>query len=191
MVFKHIDKSTRITKTGVDLVKELDKSLSEKTTQHFILFFMEGCGPCNATRPEWNKMKNVLSKQFLNRGDIYIGSVDQIFSDDLKYVKSKPSSFPTMRYITNSGDTVENFEDSAIKDKSRTIDCFIDWIKLKTGEDSITKSEPYHNTRGHHKRIRQSGGKTKRRWSLKYKKSINCKRPKGFSQKQHCKYGRK
>ena len=31
------------------------------------------------------------------------------------------------------------------------------------------------------------GGK----WSLKYKRSINCKRPRGFSQKQHCKYGRK
>ena len=30
------------------------------------------------------------------------------------------------------------------------------------------------------------GGK----WSLKYKRSINCKHPKGFSQKQHCKYGR-
>ena len=31
----------------------------------------------------------------------------------------------------------------------------------------------------------------KHRWSMKYKKSINCKRPKGFSQKQYCKYGRK
>lgn len=30
-----------------------------------------------------------------------------------------------------------------------------------------------------------------RKWSKKYKKSINCKKPKGFSQKQHCKYGRK
>jgi hypothetical protein len=30
-----------------------------------------------------------------------------------------------------------------------------------------------------------------RKWSAKYKKSINCKRPKGFSQRQHCKYGRK
>ena len=26
---------------------------------------------------------------------------------------------------------------------------------------------------------------------MKYKKSINCKRPKGFSQKQYCKFGRK
>ncbi len=33
---------------------------------------------------------------------------------------------------------------------------------------------------------RKIGGK----WSLKYKKSINCKQPKGFSQRQHCKYGR-
>jgi hypothetical protein len=33
--------------------------------------------------------------------------------------------------------------------------------------------------------------KKRHKWSLKYKKSINCKRPRGFSQKQHCKYGRK
>jgi hypothetical protein len=33
--------------------------------------------------------------------------------------------------------------------------------------------------------------KAGRKWSMKYKKSINCRRPKGFSQKQHCKYGRK
>ena len=35
--------------------------------------------------------------------------------------------------------------------------------------------------------IKRIGGK----WSLKYKRSINCNHPKGFSQKQHCKYGRK
>ena len=31
----------------------------------------------------------------------------------------------------------------------------------------------------------------KRRWSIKYKQSINCNRPRGFSQRQHCKYGRR
>jgi hypothetical protein len=35
--------------------------------------------------------------------------------------------------------------------------------------------------------MKKVGGK----WSMKYKKSIDCKHPKGFSQKQHCKYGRK
>ena len=32
---------------------------------------------------------------------------------------------------------------------------------------------------------------TKRKWSAKYKRSINCRRPRGFSQRQYCKYGRK
>ena len=31
----------------------------------------------------------------------------------------------------------------------------------------------------------------KHRWSQKYKNSINCRRPRGFSQRQYCKYGRK
>ena len=44
---------------------------------------------------------------------------------------------------------------------------------------------------------KKSGGKRRKRsrkggkWSRKYKRSINCRRPKGFSQKQHCKYGRR
>jgi hypothetical protein len=37
------------------------------------------------------------------------------------------------------------------------------------------------------RKITKKGGK----WSQKYKKSINCRRPKGFSQKQYCKYSRK
>lgn len=31
----------------------------------------------------------------------------------------------------------------------------------------------------------------KRRWSTKYKKSIDCSNPKGFSQKQYCKRKRR
>jgi len=43
------------------------------------------------------------------------------------------------------------------------------------------------------KRRQKKGTKVKRggAWTLKYKRSINCMRPKGFSQKQYCKYGRK
>jgi hypothetical protein len=40
------------------------------------------------------------------------------------------------------------------------------------------------------KKVKVKKTKT-RKWSAKYKKSINCNNPKGFSQKQHCKYGRK
>ena len=30
----------------------------------------------------------------------------------------------------------------------------------------------------------------RRKWTMKYKKSINCNHPKGFSQKQYCKSGK-
>ena len=30
----------------------------------------------------------------------------------------------------------------------------------------------------------------RRKWSTKYKKSIDCSAPRGFSQRQYCKYGR-
>ena len=40
-------------------------------------------------------------------------------------------------------------------------------------------------------RRKNKNKKSRKRWSLKYKKSINCKRPRGFSQRQYCKYGRK
>jgi hypothetical protein len=35
------------------------------------------------------------------------------------------------------------------------------------------------------------GKKVSKKWSLKYKRSINCRKPKGFSQKQYCTYGRR
>jgi hypothetical protein len=35
----------------------------------------------------------------------------------------------------------------------------------------------------------RAGGK--RRWSVKYKKKIDCNNPKGFSQKQYCKRKRR
>ena len=31
----------------------------------------------------------------------------------------------------------------------------------------------------------------RRKWSIKYKRSINCRKPKGFSQKQYCRRTRK
>ena len=40
------------------------------------------------------------------------------------------------------------------------------------------------------KPMNKSVNKSTKRWSNKYKKSINCSNPRGFSQKQYCKYGR-
>ena len=76
---------------------------------------------------------------------------------------------------------VENYEDSKVENKDRSVDSFVEWIKMKSRE----KKQGGSKTR--RKRKNKRGGK----WSAKYKRSINCKRPKGFSQRQYCKYGRK
>ena len=55
-----------------------------------------------------------------------------------------------------------------------------------------TKTKTKTEKQSNYKKIKsrknkQYGGK----FTLKYKKSINCNKPKGFSQRQYCKYGRK
>jgi hypothetical protein len=181
-----------------NLIDQLNKHLTNKDHHIFILFYMEGCGPCNATRPEWSKLKNVLSSDFLNRDDIVIVAIDHELAGKLKNIGKEPNSFPTIRYMTNEGKINENYEDSDISKKDRTIDSFVEWIELKSGEKNITKSGGGNTHKTHklktYKKKAIAGGTRRRRgrkWSAKYKRIINCKRPKGFSQKQYCKYGRK
>ena len=186
---------------GRGLIDKLNKYLSNKDAKVFILFYMEGCGPCNETRPEWSKLKNVLSNDFLNKEDIVIVSVDKDLYGKLKNANKEPMGFPTIRFMTNAGENVQTYEDSDVSNKDRKIDSFVEWIKLKTGENNITTSETTTGKSGGfkrkitHRRNRQRSGRTKKfnggKWSAKYKRSINCNRPKGFSQRQYCKYGRK
>jgi thiol-disulfide isomerase/thioredoxin len=177
-----------------NLIDKLNQHLTRKDDKIFIFYFMEGCGPCNATRPEWSKLKNVLSNDFKNREDIVIVSIDKDLAGKLKNIGEEPNSFPTIRFMKDAGRINENYEDSDISNKDRSIDSFVQWIKLKSGENNITKSE--NQQRKSHKRgnLKLRGGTRRKRggkWSLKYKRSINCKTPRGFSQKQYCKYGRK
>jgi hypothetical protein len=201
MVYLEINKKNYNTGNS-NLINKLNKHLTHKDDKIFILYFMEGCGPCNATRPEWSKLRNVLSKSFLNKEDIVIVSIDKDLAGKLKNIGNEPNSFPTIRFMNNAGKINENYEDSNISTKDRTIDSFIEWIKLKTGENNITKTEALHSKTKSHKKVFTKTHKNKSlkrvgtrkyhggKWSLKYKRSINCKRPKGFSQKQYCKYSR-
>jgi hypothetical protein len=194
MVYLEINKKN-YNKGKITLIDQLNRYLNNKESKIFILFYMEGCGPCNQTRPEWSKLKNVLSNNMLRRDNIVIVSIDKDLYGKLRNIKREPNSFPNMRFITNAGEKDENYEDSDISNKDRKIDSFIEWIKLKSGENNITKSEDNSHVKNNltkkninHKKTRKIyGGK----WSAKYKRSIKCNKPKGFSQKQYCKYGRK
>jgi hypothetical protein len=194
MVFIDIDKKNCI-KGNCNMITKLDTYLGNKNTKIFLLIFMEGCKPCDATRPEWSKIKNVLSNELSKRNDIVVASIDYQLAEKLKNLKNMPHNFPTMRFITNG--VSENYEDSNISgNKDRKIDSFIEWIKSKIGElpqkNNQTKSHRNHRNiykynQTNKRRQIYRGGK----WSRKYKRRINCNRPKGFSQKQYCRYGRK
>ena len=188
MVFLSIDTKNYLAKgkngkTNIQLLNEIMKE--DPNNKVFILFYMNGCGPCNATRPEWKKLENIL-KKFEDDSTVAIIDIDHTLSDKVKGLQNVPNSFPTMRYMTNNNKTVENFEDSEIQDKNRTIDNFAEWIKVKTKNHNHNTSQ-YTHKGGKKWRKGKKGGK----WSRKYKNSINCRTPKGFSQKQYCKYTRK
>jgi thiol-disulfide isomerase/thioredoxin len=172
MIFIHIDPTTNNSNI-------IDKYINQGK-QLFILFYMEGCGPCNATKPEWKKIKNVLENKYKNNDNVVIADIDQDTIGDIKNLKTSPLGFPTMIYITNNGDIQENYEEGGEHEKNRSIDSFVQWIESKIKPTSQLGGK---KTRKHLKR--------RHKWSRKYKKSINCRRPKGFSQKQYCKYGRR
>jgi len=139
MVFIHIDSKNfeekdENNKTNIDNLNNIIHG--DKKNKVFILYYMEGCGPCNSTRPEWEKIKNVL-KDINNSKDIAIVDIDQVMSSKIKGIK-EPSGFPTIRFITNGGKEVENYEDSGLNDseKNRSIDSFVKWIQLKSGKQN-------------------------------------------------------
>ena len=120
MVFSHIHSSN-----DKEKIKDLNNHI-KKGKPTFILIYMDGCGPCNATRPEWGKLENVLSSLKKNE-DTMIADVDQDLLDHLDSIKEKPIGFPTMLYI--QGDNVDNY------DGGRTITDFVKWIKEKNTKE--------------------------------------------------------
>ncbi len=145
----------------------------------FVLIYMIGCGPCNATKPEWAKLEETDILGNLKQKDgIIIADIDKDYADKLSDVINVENinGFPTLRHIKNGKE--EDYENSSVPEKTRTADAFKKWVELKTGMKGGRRK----------RRTRKlKGGK----WSRKYKRSINCRRPRGFSQKQYCKYGRK
>lgn len=163
-----------------ELIDQLNKFSGNKAAKIFMLIYMEGCDPCNLTRTEWTKLKNILSKPMLNSKKIAVISIDKDLFGNLKYIKNKPTSFPTIRYITNAGKMQENYEDADISSKDRSIDSFVEWIKLKSGENYITNNEVHKQganmTKINRKTKRKNNRKIKRKINRKTKRKTNRKK---------------
>jgi thiol-disulfide isomerase/thioredoxin len=186
----------------IDSIQDADKidKLIKQGNNVFILVYMVGCGPCNAVRPEWSKLGSALNSQYENNDKLVIIDVNKDYLPQIKTI-GQIDGFPTIKYITNNGELIENYEDSSINNKNRSVDSFINWIESKILNGKVKSLTPISSPVEVYKRIivptaKTNKRKTKKRkqkggkWSRKYKLSINCKRPRGFSQRQYCKYGR-
>jgi hypothetical protein len=171
MVFLHINPTNYNVKhkSKMTPIEELNKCISSGK-QIFMLIYKEGCPPCIATRPEWAKIYS--NPEVIATRNIVVVDIDKDLTGHIHNLKKEPLGYPTMRYITNGGETYEDYEDSPIQIKDRSIDSFVDWIKTKT---NVTGDKP-NPKRQRKNPIRK---KTQRRKSVRRKKnSYNTKRKK-------------
>lgn len=173
-----------------DLSNENNKKNMEIFKQHigsgkqgFLFLYMDDCGPCNMTKESWKDIKKYIKKQHLSNGNIVIAEINKDLFSQMQNIGSDPMGFPTLRYINKNGKIIEEYE------SSRTPQAFAQWIESKISRPQYRKYPAHRKTKNNYYKNKKvmRGGK----WSMKYKKSIDCKNPKGFSQRQHCKYGRK
>jgi thiol-disulfide isomerase/thioredoxin len=112
-----------------DDISNLKKVLNKPMA---ILVYMEGCGPCNATRPEWAKIKTDKIK---NKNINIIDLNKDLLDDELQTHIGSIDGFPTIKIIDGS-----NKQDYS---GNRTVNDLIDWInkhnKTKGGKKRRTK----------------------------------------------------
>ena len=132
----------------------------------FMLIYMIGCGPCNATRPEWTKLENALEHQYKDNNNLVIASVESKVVSSVKHT-GDIIGYPTLMYLSHNGKKIEQFESSSIKTKKRDVDCFMNWVESHVGNvhsispnfKRVNKSRKYQyqytNKQSRHKR-RQS-----------------------------------
>jgi len=176
----HIPSKMNQTKMKDNASKTNDFLKSGKNA--FVLIYMDGCGPCMSTHPEWKK----LASKFENQDDIGVFDIEMSNLANINHegLKRNIAGYPTMRHV--SGDTISEYEKCENISHDRTHESFVDWIdKISSKKKSSMRGGSRKKISRRTKRAKRTGGR--RKWSIKYKRSINCRRPRGFSQRQYCK----
>jgi thiol-disulfide isomerase/thioredoxin len=169
--------------------KEVGKvnQLIKNGSDVFILVYMVGCGPCNATRPEWSKIESALKNQYSKNNKLVIVDINKDYISKVKNIGTI-DGFPTIKYIGNYGKTVEQYEKSSITKKDRSINSFINWIESKISNTvSTTPTSSVHHV---YKRILKTVNKTRRNKTRRNKTQAKTRRNKGRQNKSKPK-GRK
>lgn len=152
------------------IIEANDESSAHKINHHiekgdhvFMLIYMEGCGPCNAVRPEWAELDSALGHKYAKNHNLIIVDLNKDYAHLIKKIK-QPTGFPTILYVSNGGDKIENFEDAKIANKMRSTDNFVNWIGSHVPSD---KSHPLHRNIDKHHNHKYKHRSTRTRHHLK------------------------
>lgn len=144
-------------KEDIDL---LNLKLNNKSNKIMYVVHKPGCPACDAFIPNWNKFQNKMKHN--NKNDIVLAKIN-IYAMASIDLKDKHHINGVPHIVMQNGNTIHPYHGNRLPEDLEK------WLSNNT--------------------IKLHGGKKtkKRKWSLKYKRSIKCKKPKGFSQKQYCK----
>ena len=137
---------------NVNNISQINEFMKNPVNKLFLLIYMEGCGPCNATRPNWEMLyKHFKNKKFHKYNNIAIADIEQTHLSNLNFITFEIAGFPTMKMITNNGKTHTNYEDeNTIAVKDRSTKSFIQWILNKKGKNTKKrKNRKNKNSRKH------------------------------------------
>ena len=111
----------------VNLIHVQDKQTLEQYNnaimkgKAMVLYYMMGCGACEAMKPEWEKFEEELSKEKYESYDILVARVRSDYLNDVKCDHSGLIGFPTI---------LELFDGKKVReyDGERTMNGFIGFL---------------------------------------------------------------
>jgi hypothetical protein len=142
-----------------ELIKHVTNGLNV-----FVLIYMNGCGPCNATKPEWAKIDNKWPNTVISQIDKDV--INNKTNKDTFHLKDI-LGFPTIRHYDSKG---KRGEFKGNRDKKS----FEEWIekslassnkgntpKIKTDDEKNADARQHANSQLH-KKNRIKGGRSRR-----------------------------
>lgn len=164
-----------VDETSMPIAMEQVNTFLDTDKPSFVLFHMNGCGPCSQTLPEWKRLENDYSdNELIGIIDVEMSKLNDIHNEKLK---DGVIGFPTMRYIKKG--VCENYEDCKGIAADRSYDSFKKWIAMKNCHKSNLRKRLNIDMLGgkNHRRSRKMH--TKRRKSRIQKRKTVVRRKTG------------
>jgi thiol-disulfide isomerase/thioredoxin len=137
----------------------------DKGHHAYIFVFMDGCGPCDSTKPNWRKFaKDYKSENANTEKNIMIVRINKDLFGNLKGAGGEPGGFPTLRHISNKNSS--EYEKQMGDKADRSSESFNNWVNGQSG--------------GKRRKSKKRKRKTKKTKKNKKKKTLIMQLPSAF-----------